>query len=164
MPGGAGEFDVEIPPLVDAAVPDLVGRDFTAQRPGTNFIGDITYIQARQGWVYLATVIEPGAIWHSDSGAHYTSGDFRALVIGLGMRSSIGRTGVCWNNAMAEPFFAALRNERVHRTVYPTKAHARRDVVAYIEGFYNSRRRHSALNNQRPNDVHYSYRHHDTAA
>ena len=59
---------------------------------------------------------------------------------------------------MAESFFSALKNERVHRTVYATKTQARRDVISYIEGFYNTRRRHSALGYRRPNDVHYSYR------
>ena len=58
---------------------------------------------------------------------------------------------------MAESFFSALKNERVYRTVYATKERARRDVIAYIEGFYNSRRRHSALGYRRPNEVHYSY-------
>jgi putative transposase len=110
------------------------------------------------------TLIEPQAIWHSDRGSVYTSADFRALVTSLGMRSSMGRTGVCWDNAMAESFFSALKNERVYRTVYPTKAQARRDVIAYIEGFYNSRRRHSALDYRRPNEVHYSYQKPATAA
>jgi putative transposase len=58
---------------------------------------------------------------------------------------------------MAESFFSALKNERFYRTVYATKAQARRDVIAYIEGFYNSRRRHSGLDSRRPNEVHYSY-------
>lgn len=111
-----------------------------------------------------STVIEPGAIWHSDRGAQYTSASFRALVRDLGMRSSMGRTGVCWDNAAAESFFSALKNERVHRTVYATKAQARRDVIRYIEGFYNSRRRHSALDYRRPNEVHYSYQSLATAA
>ena len=73
------------------------------------------------------------------------------------MRSSMGRTGVCWDNAMAESFFSALNNERVYRTVCATKERAKRDVIAYIEGFYNNRRRHSALGYRRPNEVHYSY-------
>jgi putative transposase len=85
----------------------------------------------------------------------YTSTDFRALVGGLGMRSSMGRTGVCWDNSMAESFFSALKNERVYRTVYATKSQARSDVILYIEGFYNSRRRHSAPGYRRPNEVHY---------
>lgn len=58
---------------------------------------------------------------------------------------------------MAESFFSALKNERVYRTIYATKAQPRRDVIAYIEGFYNSRRRHSALDYRPPNEVHYSY-------
>ena len=110
------------------------------------------------------TVIEPRAIFHSDRGSVYTSADYRLLVKDLGMRSSMGRTGVCWDNAMAESFFAALKNERVYRTVYATKAQARRDVIAYIEGFYNSHRRHSALGYQRPNEVHYGYTQPATAA
>jgi putative transposase len=78
-------------------------------------------------------------------------------VTSLGMRSSMGRTGVRWDNAMAESFFSALKNERVYTTVYATKVQARRDVIAYIEGFYNSRRRHSGLDYRRPNEVNYSY-------
>ena len=50
-----------------------------------------------------------------------------------------------------------LKNERVYRTVYATKAQAKRDVIQYIEGFYNSRRRHSALDYWRPNEIHYAY-------
>jgi putative transposase len=110
------------------------------------------------------TVIEAGAIFHSDRGSVYTSADFRALVASLGMRSSMGRTGVCWDNAMAESFFSALKNERVHRTAYATKAQARRDVIRYIEGFYNSSRRHSGLGYRRPNEVHYAYQQPTTAA
>ncbi len=103
------------------------------------------------------TLIEADAVFHSDHGSVYTSNDYRKLVTTLKMRSSMGRTGVCWDNALAESFFAALKNERVNRTVYATKAQARRDVINYIEGFYNSRRRHSALGYQRPNEVHYNY-------
>lgn len=174
-----------------STMPDLVKRDFTADRPGVKFVGDVTYIHTWQGFIYLATVIdcyskkvvgwsiadhmrtdlvadalknaatttliEPLAIWHSDRGSVYTSADFRALVTGLGMRSSMGRTGVCWDNSMAESFFSMLKNELVYRTVYANKAQARRDVIRYIEGFYNSQRRHSALGYRRPNDVHYGY-------
>ena len=65
---------------------------------------------------------------------------------------------------MAESFFSALKNERVYRTVYATKAQARRGVIAYIEGFYNSRRRHSALGYRRPNELPYGYTQPATAA
>ena len=73
------------------------------------------------------------------------------------MRSSMGRTGVCWDNALADSLFSALKVERVYRTVYASKAQARRDVIAYIEGFYNNPRRHSGIDYRYPNDVHYSY-------
>ena len=102
------------------------------------------------------TSIQTDAIFHSDKGVQYTSAQFRQALQRHGMRASMGRTGVCWDNSLAESFFAALKNERVHRTVYPTKAHAKRDVFHYIEGFYNTRRRHSALDYQRPEDVHYA--------
>jgi putative transposase len=61
------------------------------------------------------------------------------------MRQSMGRTGICYDNAMAELFFAALKNERVNRTVYPTRQHARADIARYIELWYNTRRLHSGL-------------------
>ena len=64
---------------------------------------------------------------------------------------------------MAESFFSALKNERVYRTVYATKAQARRDVIGYIEGSYSSRR-HSAFDYRRPNGVHYCYQQPATAA
>lgn len=101
------------------------------------------------------TIIQPNAIFHSDKGIQYSSKSFQAALARHGMRASMGRTGVCWDNSLAESFFAALKNERVHRTVYPTKAHAKRDVFHYIEGFYNTHRRHSALDYQRPAEVHY---------
>lgn len=103
----------------------------------------------------VTTQIHSDAIFHSDKGSQYTSTNFHQALQRHDMVASVGRTGVCWDNSLAESFFAALKNERVHRTVYPTKAHAKRDVVNYIEGFYNSRRRHSALDYQRPDEVHY---------
>ncbi|OAV56826.1 integrase [Enteractinococcus helveticum] len=101
------------------------------------------------------TVIQQDAIFHSDKGVQYSSKDFQAALARHEMRASMGRTGVCWDNSLAESFFAALKNECVYRTVYPTKAHAKRDVFRYIEAFYNTRRRHSALDYQRPAEVHY---------
>jgi len=73
-----------------------------------------------------------------------------AFVGRLGMRSSMGRTRVCRDNALAESFFSVLKNERAHRTVYATKGQAKRGVIMYIEGFCNSLRRHSALGYRRP--------------
>jgi transposase InsO family protein len=67
-------------------------------------------------------------------------------------------------NAMAESFFATLKNERVHRTVYPTREHARRDIARYIELRYNSRRRHSQLDYKTPHQVRYEFENRQLAA
>jgi putative transposase len=96
-------------------------------------------------------------IFHSDRGTQYTSDEFRALLRRNDIRQSVGRTGVCWDNAMAESFFGALKNELVHRTVFATRNHARRAIVKYIEGFYNSRRLHSSLGYRTPQEAHNGY-------
>ena len=98
-----------------------------------------------------------GAIFHSDRGSNYTSCQFAAVLVQNDLRQSAGRTGICYDNAMAESFFAALKNERVHRTEYPTREHAYRDVARYIEFWYNSRRRHSGLQYRTPQQVHDEY-------
>jgi transposase InsO family protein len=98
-----------------------------------------------------------GCIFHSDRGSQYTSRELRAKLGSLGLRASVGRTGVCWDNAMAESFFGALKNELVHRTSFPTHAHARRAIVRYIEIFYNHKRLHSGLGYRTPAEVHAEY-------
>jgi transposase InsO family protein len=97
--------------------------------------------------------LEAGAIFHSDRGSNYTSYEFAGTITELGMRQSVGRTGICYDNAMAESFFAALKNERVHRTVYPTRAHARADIAQYIEFWYNPNRLHSGLGYKTPQET-----------
>lgn len=176
------------PPTAPA---DLVGRDFTAPKPGTRLVGDITYIRSWTGWLYLATVIdcctrevvgwsmathmraslvcdaismaagngkiEPDAIFHSDRGTQYTSAEFTTHLRGLGIRSSMGRRGQCWDNALAESFFASLKNELVYRTVFATQERARRAVAEYIEVFYNRIRLHSGLGYKTPAEVAHSF-------
>jgi transposase InsO family protein len=175
----------------DYDVPDLVRRDFTADRPGMKLVGDITYISTWQGWLYLATVIdcfnkevigyaladhmrtelvtdamrmaarnydlEPDCIMHSDRGSQYTSAAYRACLDELGLRHSVGRTGVCWDNALAESFFASLKKERVHLMVYPTREKATADIARWIELHYNRRRIHSALGYRTPHEVRNEY-------
>ena len=104
------------------------------------------------------------AIFHSDRGSNYTSQRFAGALKKYSLRHSVGRTGICYDNAMAESFFAALKNERVHRTEYPTREHARRDVVRYIEFWYNSKRRHSGLQYRTPRQVHEEYLERQSAA
>jgi transposase InsO family protein len=94
-----------------------------------------------------------GAIFHSDRGSQYTSAEFAATLARHHLAGSMGRTGICWDNAMAESFFAALKNELVYRTSFPTPEHARRAVAEYIEVFYNRQRIHSGLGNRTPLEV-----------
>ena len=67
-----------------------------------------------------------GAVFHSDRGSNYTSAEFAAVLDRLGIQQSVGRTGVCFDNSLAESFNAAVKVERVHRTVYPTREKAKK--------------------------------------
>jgi transposase InsO family protein len=93
-----------------------------------------------------------GLIFHSDRGSQYCSLDFQGLLKRNKMFSSMSRKGDCWDNAVAESFFGTLKTEQVFFSEYKTREEARRDLVDYIEMFYNSRRRHSYLGNMSPKD------------
>jgi putative transposase len=105
--------------------------------------------------------VQPDAIFHSDRGCQYTSREFVAFCTTQRVRTSLGRTGVCWDNAAAESFFAALKNEMYHRYTWPTRAQARFAVAEYIEVFYNRKRLHSTLGYHTPLEA---LTHHRTAA
>jgi putative transposase len=94
--------------------------------------------------------VAPDAIFHSDRGTQYTSTGFDSFTIRNGIRRSLGRTGVCWDNAVAESFFAALKNEMYYRQAFPTRSRARFAVAEYIEVFYNRKRLHSTLGYRTP--------------
>lgn len=100
-----------------------------------------------------AGLVEPNAIFHSDRGTQYTSAEFAKFCKGKNVRKSVGRTGVCWDNAAAESFFAALKNEMYHRHAWPTRARARFAVAEYIEVFYNRKRLHSTLGYRTPHEA-----------
>lgn len=87
----------------------------------------------------------PGLIHHSDRGIQYAAEAYRGALATAGITPSMSRKGDCWDNAPMESFFHTLKTERVHHRLYATRAEARRDLFGYIEGFYNSRRLHSAL-------------------
>jgi len=159
--------------------PNLLDRRFEAQKPDQVWLSDITYIPTREGWLYLAAVLDmcsrrivgwamseritsgltcqalqmglqqrrpnAGLIHHSDQGAQYTAGRYRALLTSNGIRASMNAAGSCYDNAPMESFFGRLKSELVHHCIYRTRLEARASIFAYIEGFYNRRRRHSAL-------------------
>jgi transposase InsO family protein len=88
---------------------------------------------------------EPGVIFHSDRGAQYTSDSYARLAGRGGVRLSVGRKGNCWDNAVAESFFATIKTELLNHQPWPTKALAHKAIFEWIEGWYNTRRRHSSL-------------------
>lgn len=92
-----------------------------------------------------------GIIFHSDRGAQYLSGDYRQAIADWGMVQSVGRTGVCWDNSVAESFFSSLKRELVHRYRFEDRAGARRAIFAWINR-YNTRRPHSSLRYRSPID------------
>jgi putative transposase len=85
--------------------------------------------------------------------AQYTAGEYRKLCSENGIRQSMGATGVCWDNAAAEAFFASLKRELVHRYQWLHRADARQAIVRWIEGWYNARRLHSSLKYRSPNQA-----------
>ena len=93
----------------------------------------------------------PGLIFHSDRGCQYTSRDYAALTGELDITLSVGRTGQCWDNALAESFFASLKLECLDQHAWPTRATARRAIVDYI-AWFNGTRLHSTLGYQTPNE------------
>src|SRR3984957_2251541 len=168
-------------------IPDLVGRDFSAEASGEKMVGDITYIFTWEGWLYLATVIDCAtrkvvgwamddnyktplmttaitmaarhiilpdeAVFHSDRGSNYTSAEFAGVLQKLGIRQSVGRTGICYDNALAESWNGTLKVELVHRTAYPTREQAYADIARWIELRYNQTRLHSGLGYRTPQEV-----------
>lgn len=93
-----------------------------------------------------------GLIIHTDRGSQYTSKAYRQLLNTHHFVGSMSRKGDCWDNAVAESFFASLKKERVQWRHYQTRAQAQQDILDYIVMFYNSRRLHSTLNYMSPNN------------
>jgi transposase InsO family protein len=87
----------------------------------------------------------PGLLHHSDRGRQYASGDYQRLLAEHEIVGSMSRRGNCWDNAVAESFFASLKVELVHDATWSTRTAARAELFEYLEVFYNGRRRHSAL-------------------
>jgi len=105
----------------------------------------------------LNTDLVHGCIFHSDRGSQYTSTDLAVYLDTHDMCGSMGSTGVCWDNAMAESFFASLKNEFVHRTVFPTRRKAIDAIAHWIEIRYNRKRLHSGIGYRTPFEAHSAY-------
>jgi len=95
----------------------------------------------------------PGLLHHSDRGCQYTSADYRGVLADLGVTVSMSRKGNCWDNAVAESFFATIKTELVYGRSWPTRLELRAAVFEYIEVFYNRRRLHSSVGYKTPAQV-----------
>lgn len=161
---------------------NLVDRRFDVEEIASVdrvWAGDITYLPTRQGWLYLAVVLDlksrmvvgwsmqetlraglatdalgmalgrrqprAGLIHHSDRGVQYASSAYRDLLSEHAIACSMSGKGDCWDNAVAESFFATLEWELIERSDWHTHAEARRAIFEYIECWYNRQRRHSSL-------------------
>jgi putative transposase len=105
-----------------------------------------------------------GAVFHSDRGSNYTSAEFAGELEKLGIRQSVGRTGICYDNALAESVNGTLKVELVHRTAYATRGKAQEDIARWIELRYNQTRLHSGLGYRTPQEVMDEYLHGQEAA
>lgn len=101
-------------------------------------------------------------VFHTDRGTQYASAQISVFAAHNGITQSMGRTGVCWDNAMAESFFATLKTEFYYRRHWPTKKQARLQVGQWIEGRYNRLRRHASIGQISP--VNYELKYSDQTA
>ena len=160
-------------------VPNLLQQDFTASGPNQKWAGDITYVWTREGWVYLAVIIDlfsrrvvgwaisnrmkqdlalralnmaiairrppPGCVHHTDRGSQYCAQDYQKLLRKHGFRVSMSGKCNCYDNSAVESFFKSLKAELVWRRTWQTRREVEVALFEYINGFYNPRRKHSAL-------------------
>jgi len=126
-----------------AVVMDLFSRKIVGWAMADHLRADLPLAALRMA----ISAQRPGAglIHHSDRGVQYASAEYRKLLQSAGFKASMSRKADCYDNAPMESFFHTLKTELVYHTHYATRAEATRDIFAYIEGFYNRTRRHSAI-------------------
>ncbi len=161
---------------------NLLARHFALAdhpRPDTAWVGDMTYVPTRVGWVYLAVLLDlatrrvvgwatgatlattlplaalnaalrarrpaAGLIHHTDRGSQYASAEYRAVLSAQGLTPSMSRKGDCWDNAVAESFFATLEHELLRDANFHSHREAHHAIFEFIEVWYNQERRHSTL-------------------
>lgn len=158
---------------------NVLNRCFSVDKPDHAWVSDITYFSTRQGWLYLAVVIDlfsrrvigwsmsnridvalvidalsmalsqrrtvGGTLVHTDRGSQYASTDYRRFLETHGLTPSMSRKGDCWDNAVAESFFATLKSELAKGVIWQTRDEARVAIFQYIEAWYNRYRRHSTI-------------------
>ena len=160
--------------------PNTLNREFNAAKPNVKWVSDFTYVWTREGWLYLAVVLDlfsrrivgwsmnermtrqlvmdaflmaahmrqinPDLLFHSDRGSQYASDDFTDLLGTFEVNQSMSRARDCYDNAVAESFFAQYKLECVPLSGYDSRSIARTETFDYIEAFYNRQRIHSTIN------------------
>lgn len=129
-------------PLYLATVIDLFSRRCMGFAMSPHHDQELT-VAALQMAIATRGGKRPGTIWHTDRGSEYNGVDHARACRRLGLTQSMGRVGSALDNAAAESFNSTLKTEFVYRHFFPTRAHARRQIGAWIDQFYNHRRRHS---------------------
>jgi transposase InsO family protein len=153
--------------------PNLLQQNFATEAADRVWVADITYISTGDGWAYLAVLLDlysrrvvgwafdkpqralsqalqarsplPGLIHHSDRGSQYAAPSYRKLLANWHVSRSMSGVGNCYDNAVAESFFASLKKECVSRCPFATRTEAYDAIARYIDRFYNPTRRHSTL-------------------
>jgi len=100
----------------------------------------------------------PNVIFHSDRGTQYTSSTFATYCTDHQIRRSLGRTGICYDNAVSESFFASYKKELIHTRPWPDLQHLKKATFDWIETYYNRQRRHSTLGYLTPQEYELGYR------
>ena len=173
----------------EPVAPNVLARQFDVNGVrvlNRAWVSDLTYVPTREGFLYLAVVLdlasrrvvgwamretldvalalsalrmallqrcpEPGLLHHSDRGVQYACRAYQELLATHGLEASMSRKGNCWDNAVAESFFATLETELIARHDWATRAEAHQAIFRYIETWYNLRRRHSSLDYLSPAD------------
>lgn len=126
-----------------AVVIDLFSRRVVGHAVGATLAKEL--VEAALGAAWMRRLPGAGLLHHSDRGSQYASYTYQEFLNEHGIVCSMSRKGDCWDNAVAESFFATLKKELVYRTRFQTRAKAKRELFEYIEVFYNARRKHSAL-------------------
>jgi len=126
-----------------AVIVDLCSRFAVGWAMSERVTDDLTL--AALGMALARRRPAPGLVHHSDRGSQYASGHYQRLLAQQGIVCSMSRRGDCWDNAVAESFFATVKVELVHDAAWATRAAARTELFEYLELFYNGQRRHSAL-------------------
>jgi putative transposase len=164
--------------------PNILNRCFEVTAPNRVWVGDVTFVETRQGWLYLAVLIdlysrkvigwsmsnrinkelvlqalkmalfnrkpEPGLIHHTDRGSIYAADKYRELLTEHGIKPSMSRKGDCYDNAVAESFFATVKNELTWEEDYQSRSEAQTRLFEFIEVFYNRQRIHQTLGYHSP--------------